>query len=211
MMGASMNAEAGLFGLGGTSWKEEALQPDGSKIVVERTASRKGRHEIGQRPAIADQSLSFAMPGTGQKVKWEDRYSEDVGGGNFSPMLLGVLNGRAYVVASPTGCLPYNKWGRPNPPYVVFRYEGSEWQRISLAELPAEFKLPNLIISSPDDQVERSGTRFITAEMIGRMNGGNIPPQYKYILREVMARERCPQYSSGPNPPISVPPSTSTK
>lgn len=184
MMGASMSAEAGLFGFGGDSWKEEALQPDGSKIVVERSVARKGRHEIGQRPAIGNQSLTFAMPGTKQQVTWEDTYSEDVGNGNFSPMLLGVLQGKAYVLASPTGCLSYNKWGRPNPPYVVFRYEGKEWKRIALADLPAEFKLPNLIISSPDDEVEKSGKRFITAEMVGRMNQGFGRPEYKTLLRE---------------------------
>lgn len=186
MMGASMNAAAGLFGIGGDNWKEEALQPDGAKIVVERNVSRKGRHEIGQRPAIGDQSLTFAMPGTGERVTWEDSYSDDVGGGNFSPMLLGVLQGRAYVLASPKGCLSYNKWGRPNPPYVVFRYESKEWKRIALAELPAEFKLPNLIISSPDEQVEKSGTRFITAEMLGRMNQGFGQAEFKSILRETV-------------------------
>jgi hypothetical protein len=206
-----MNAEAGLLGIGGNTWKEEALQPDGTKIVVERNVFRKGRHEIGQRPAIGNQSLTFAIPGTGQQVKWEDAYSEDVGGANFNPMLLGVLQGKAYVVASPAGCLSYNKWGRPNPPYVVFRYEGKEWKRIALVDLPAEFKLPNLIISSPDDEVEKIGTRFITVEMVGRMNHGFGRSEYKSILREVLATERCPQYSSGPKPPIPVAPSTSTK
>jgi len=210
-LGASMNANAGLFGLGGSSWKEEALQPDGTKVVVERSVSRKGRHEIGQRPAIGDQSLSFTMPGTGHSVKWEDTYSEDVGGGNFAPMLLGVLQGKAYVVASPAGCLSYNKWGRPNPPYVVFQYEGKEWKRIALADLPADFKLPNLIISSPDDEVEKSGTRFITAEMIGRINAAFRRDEYRSILREALATERCPKYPSGPKPPIPITPTTTTK
>lgn len=185
-LGVSVNANAGLFGFGGSSWKEEALQPDGTKIVVDRTVSRKGRHEIGQRSAIGDQSLAFTLLRTGQRLKWEDTYSEDVGSGNFSPMLLGVSQGKAYVVASPKGCLSYNKWGRPNPPYVVFRHEGKEWQRIPLAELPAEFKQPNLIISSADDEVEKSGTRFITAEMIGQMNQGARQPEYKSILREAI-------------------------
>lgn len=211
MMGAIMSAEAGFLWVGGDSWKEEALQPDGAKIIVERSVARKGRHEIGQRPAIGNQSLTFTMPGTGREVKWEDAYSEDVGGGNFSPMLLGVLKDKAYVLASPTGCLSYNKWGRPNPPYVVFRYEGKEWKRIALADLPAEFKLPNLIISSPDDEVEKSGTRVITAEMVGRMNQGFGQAEYKSILREVLVTERCPQYSSGPKPPLPITPTTSTK
>lgn len=186
------------------------MQPDGTKIVVERTVSRKGRHEIGQRPAIGDQILEFKMPGTGQHLKWEDNYSEDVGNGNFSPMLLGVLSGKAYMVASPKGCLSYNKWGRPNPPYVVFRHEGTEWKRIGIAELPTEFRLPNLIISSPDDQVQKSGLRFLRAEHVGQMNQGFAPPEFKAILREPLATERCPRYSSGPKPPIPIPQGNAT-
>ena len=41
-LGLGMNANAGLFGLGGTSWKEEVLLHDGSKIVVERKVKRGG-------------------------------------------------------------------------------------------------------------------------------------------------------------------------
>jgi hypothetical protein len=43
MMGVSMSACAGLFGMGGTSWKEEVLLHDGSKIIVERSQSYGGR------------------------------------------------------------------------------------------------------------------------------------------------------------------------
>jgi Ca2+-binding RTX toxin-like protein len=187
MMGVSMSAGAGLFGFGGDSWKEEALQPDGEKIVVERHVLRKGSHELGQRPSFGYQSLTFTMPGTQQEVKWEDTYSEELGSANFNPMLLGVLKDKAYVVATLKGCLSYNKWGRPNPPYIVFKYEGKEWKRITLAELPAELKMPNLIFSSPDDEVEKSGKRFITAEMVEQMNQGFSQPEYKTILREAFA------------------------
>lgn len=181
--GVSTNA-FGFFGLGGTTWKEEAVQPDGTKIIVERTVFRKGRHEFGQRPPIGSHTLSFLMPGTGLRLKWEDAYSKDVGSANFAPMLLGVWQGRAYVLVSPMGCLAYNKWGRPNPPYVVFRYEGSEWKRIALADLPSEFKLPNLIISSPDEEAVKSEARIIPAEMITQMNQGFGENEYKRILRE---------------------------
>ena len=36
MIGVGMSAEAGLFGIGGMSWKEEVLLHDGSKIIAER-------------------------------------------------------------------------------------------------------------------------------------------------------------------------------
>jgi hypothetical protein len=75
-------------------------------------------------------------------------------------------------VTSPMGCLSYNKWGRPNPPYVVFKYDGNAWKRIPLAELSSETKMLNLIFSSPDTEVEKTGKRMISAEMIIEMNKG---------------------------------------
>ncbi|MDP2784200.1 MAG: hypothetical protein Q8O38_06340 [Sulfurimicrobium sp.] len=190
MMGVSMNADAGLFGLGGTSWKEEVLLHDGSKIIVERSVELGGRHELGQKPPIKEQSLTFTLPSTNQRVIWEDHYSEDVGSSNFNPMLLEIVNGTAYVLVSPAGCLSYNKWGRPNPPYVVFHYQGKEWKHISLQELPAVIKLPNLVISSPDDVAKKAKNGLLSAEMIMQANEGFRQPEYKTILREALAKER---------------------
>lgn len=102
-LGASMNANAGLFGFGGTSWQEEVLLHDGSKIIVKRTVDRGGRHEIGQEPPIKEQSLSFKLPGTNENVVWEDKFTEDVGGANFLPKLLDIHNGAVFLVAHPMG------------------------------------------------------------------------------------------------------------
>lgn len=175
-----------FLGFGGDSWKEEVLLHDGSKLIVQRTVERGGRHEIGQMPPYKEQSLVFAMPGTSQQVTWEDKFSKDLGTANFLPMLLDldVRNGVAYLVVSPMGCLSYNKWERPNPPYVVFRYDGKAWQRIPLAELPDEITRPNLIFSAPDLAVEKSGSRFMTAEMIQAIISDNKQPEYQIILRE---------------------------
>lgn len=101
MMGVSMSADA----VGGTSWKEEVLLHDGSKIIATRTVERGGRHEIGQEPPYKEQSLRFTMPGTNQDVIWEDHYSEDLGMANFLPMALDVHTGMAYLVAKPNDVL----------------------------------------------------------------------------------------------------------
>jgi hypothetical protein len=87
-------------------------------------------------------------------------------------------------VALPMGCLSYNKWGRPNPPYVVFKYDGNTWQRIPLTELPYEIKATNLIVSMPDIKVEESGKRFMSAEMINAIVTRYKQPQYRSVLRE---------------------------
>jgi len=176
-----------VLNLDRTSWQEEVLLHDGQKIVAERSVSRGGRHEIGQRPSYSEQTLSFTLPGTRQKITWEDKFSQDIGSANFLPMLLDISNGTAYLVAYPMGCLSYNKWGRPNPPYVIFKSQGKEWQRIPLPEFPTEIKTPNLIFSSPDVEVEKSGERFMSTEMIQRITARYAQPEYKTIVREALA------------------------
>ena len=196
IFGVSMSAEASFLGFGGTSWKEEALLHDGNKIIVTRTVERGGRHEIGQQPPIKEQSLSFALPGTNESVNWKTEFSEDIGMADFKPILLDIAQDRAYIVTAPMGCLAYNKWGRPNPPYVIFKYDGRNWQHITIQELPAEIKAPNLIISSPDSEVAQMGKSFITVEAVKRSNGELTQPEYKTILREPLANEWCATWKS---------------
>ena len=187
ILGGSMSACAtGLAG--GTSWKEEVRLHDGQKIIVERSVERGGRHEIGQLPAYREQSITFKLPATGQRVTWEDTYSEDIGTANFLPMLLDIDGNTPYLVASPMGCLSYNKWGRPNPPYVIFKYQGKEWQRIPLQQLPTEIKTPNMIFSMPDIEVEKLGKNFVSAEMIQAITARYRQPEYKTIVREPLPK-----------------------
>ena len=183
-MGAGMNANAGLFGLGGTSWKEEVLLHDGTKIVVERSVERGGRHEIGQRPPYKEQSLSFTLLSSSERVIWTAAYSKEVGYSDLRPLLLDIVRGVPYLVTDPVGCLAYNKWKRPNPPYIFWRYEDTVWQQIELADVPAELKVPNLIISSPDSKVELAGKTFMTVTEIANLNSSLTQPEYRSILRE---------------------------
>jgi hypothetical protein len=166
-----------------TTWKEEALQHDGSKIIVERSLKRGGPHEIGSRGGSVYQSLTFQMPVTLKEIVWEDKRSEDLNTASFSPMALNVVDNTAYVVASPAGCLSYNKWGRPNPPYVVFKYKDQDWSRIPLEQLPAAIKSPNLIFSSPDDKAKEIGG-VVSFQTIQRLNAVSRMPQYLGIVRE---------------------------
>ena len=192
LLALGLGACAGSFGFDSTSWQEEVLLHDGSKIIVTRTVERGGRHEIGQEPPIKEQRLSFMLPGTNENVTWEDKLTEDIGGAHFLPMPLEIRQGTAYLVVYPMGCLSYNKWGRPNPFYVIFKYQARTWQRITLQELPGEFKTPNLIFSSPDREAEKRG-RIVSAEAIRSLYDGYKQPEFKTILREAMgnAGGRC--------------------
>ena len=135
------------------------------------------------------------MPDTGQKIVWEDHFSPELGSANFLPNLVDIDNNTAYLVAKPMGCLSYNKWGRPNPPYVVFKYTGSDWQRINLDELPAEIKTPNIISSFSRDEEKLITQGFVTAEMIRKLYEGYRIIEHQTILREPLAgKNQCVEH-----------------
>ncbi|MFH1818743.1 MAG: hypothetical protein ABIK08_01230 [Pseudomonadota bacterium] len=184
VLGGVMSAEAGLFGFGGDSWKEEVLLHDGSKIIVKRSQSYGGRHEIGQKPPVKEQELTFTLPNSNRSITWKSEYSEDIGRANLNLLALHVLNDTPYVVAEPNLCLAYNKWGRPNPPYVFFKYDGKVWQRISLTEFPAVLKKINLVVSTKRHKDTLTAQPVVTAKLVSELNGELEQPEYRAILRE---------------------------
>lgn len=182
---------AGAAGAGGgDTWQEEVLLHNGQKMIVERYTLRGGRHEVGQKGDYIAQSLRFTPPGTSQTIEWQDNRSEGMGNSSFLPMALDIANGTPYLVANTMGCLAYNQWGRPNPPYVAFKFEGNAWQRIALDALPPEIKMPNLVQSMPDLIAAKEPGRFVTAQRIAQIVAEYRQPEYRSILREPMTSEQ---------------------
>jgi hypothetical protein len=170
------------------SWKEEVLLHDGRKIIVQRSQTHGGRGEIGQSP-IKEHSITFTLPGSKEVITWKDEFTQDVGRANFKLLALHILNDTPYIVASANLCLSYNKWGRPNPPYVIFKYDWKEWQRIPLSELPMEFKDINMAIDTINDEKQLVKQELVSAEMIKKLNSEfskypNINPPYITIIRK---------------------------
>ena len=98
----------------------------------------------------------------------------------------------AYVVSEPNLCLSYNKWGRPNPPYVVFKFAENAWQRIDIAQLPVELSTFNLMISYGNEVMLANALKplgYVSAQTIERSNAENHreQPVYRSILREPVA------------------------
>lgn len=209
ILGVSASVWAGFLGLGGDSWKEEVLLHDGSKMIVERSQTYGGQHEIGQPPPIKEHTIIFMLPGSDKRVTWTSEYGKDIGRTNFHLLAVHVLNGAPYIVAEPNLCLSYNKWGRLNPPYVFFKYDGKAWQRIQIGDFPAEFTTMNVAISLDTRHVKEMvqlGT--VPAEEIRQRNSRLPQLEFKTILREPVANERCPQYPKGPKAPIPMTPGT---
>lgn len=181
----STSSCARFLGVGGHSWQEEVLLHDGSKIVIERTVERGGRHEVGQPPSIKEQTIVFTLPGSKTRMTWTSEYGEDIGRTNFVLLAVHVLNGTPYLVTEPNLCLSYNKWGRPNPPYVVFKYDGTAWQRIPLVDLPTEFSTLNVAISLDSGIVQKMVKRgLVPVEEIKKLNRSLPQPEYQTLLRE---------------------------
>lgn len=190
IMGVSMSAGAGIFGFGGDSWKEEVLLHDGQKIIVKRYQSYGGRHEIGQSGSIKEQEITFTLPNTSKTFTFKSEYSDDIGGRNFELLALHILSGTPYIVARPWLCLAENKWGRPNPPYVIFKHNGNEWQRIPLSVLPSVFKDINLVVNSGgvEEKEKITSQPIVSAELVKKLNGELTQPEYHTILREPVKR-----------------------
>ena len=192
MLGGGMSGCA----MGGASWKEEVLLHDGKKLIVERSQSYGGRHEIGQKPPIKEEQITFSLPGSSRSISWTSEYSEDVGRANFEPLALHISNSTPYIVATPNLCLAYNKWGRPNPPYVIFKYADKAWRRIPLSEFPAEFKAINLVINTTKHDSEVARQSLVRADVVKKLNSSLTQPEYQTIMREPLkpgAMGGCPE------------------
>lgn len=187
----SMHANAGLFG-GSKSWREEVLLHDGQKLVVERhfklgppTIESRERKEL-------DETVNFTMPGSDKEIIWKTEFNDSVPDPNgLSILLLDIVKGTPYVVARPAGCISFNKWKRPNPPYVFFKYEDNEWKRISLEEFPSELNKSNFIVGSPPTDLLKS---FYSVEQVNEQNAEIQTEGYKTIVRKPFPIEenRCP-------------------
>lgn len=185
-LGVSMDAGAGLFGLfGGKSWKEEVLLHDGRKIIAERVQKLGGRPTLESRERqILEETITFSIPETHQKITWTMDFRDDVPEPNgINVVALDIVNNDPYIGGYTAGCIAYNKWKRPNPPQILFKYEGGQWKRVTLAEFPPQIIRANLIVGGPPAEGIKS---FYTVEQVNKENHDIVTPEYKTILREAV-------------------------
>lgn len=197
-IGLALTLGASMSACSETTWKEEVLLHDGNKIIVTRSQIREGRHEIGQGAPIKEHTITFTPTGSAKAITWKSEFSMDIGHSNFTLLALDIANNTFYVVTKPTGCLAYNKWGRPNPPYVFFKYVDSHWKQILLAEFPAEITKPNVVISTyGHGDVERAiKSGFVSIANVKELNSGYTQEELKSILRTAVkpvGPEGCPE------------------
>jgi hypothetical protein len=81
------------------------------------------------------------LPGLTQSIIWKTDFRDTEPEPNsLSLLLFDVVNGVPYIATYPAGCIAYNKWKRPNPPHVFFKFENGSWKQIPLAGFPPELK-----------------------------------------------------------------------
>jgi hypothetical protein len=175
----STSAHAGFPGFGGENWKEEVQLQDGQKLIIERSQTRGGNHEIGQEVPIAGHKISFRLPGSKEAITWSSTYGYDRDHSNLILLAVDVVHGVPYIVATTLICPAYNKWDRPNPPYVYFKYVGKEWQRIPLIDFPPEIKGANIVIN----MAKYSG--LLTVKEVNEINANNDTISMRYLRQFV--------------------------
>lgn len=196
ILGASMQASASG---NSASWKEEVLLHDGKKIVVERSQSYGGYPTIESRErAVLEEEWMFPVPGTGEKLRWKVDQRNPPKGESLMLVLVGFLKGVPYLATSPAGCIAYNHWGRPNPPYVFFKFNGKVWQRIPLTEFPAEFREANVVVGGRMNPQKQAGTTLSIAKI--KEDNHLLEPHHRVIVREPITTGdgnwRCPEMVS---------------
>jgi hypothetical protein len=189
---------------GKASWKEEVQLHDGNKQIVERSQIYGGYGwPLSKDRILEKEEWEFHIPGSDRKVVWKSDFRRPPEGDSLTLLQLNFLNGLPYIATSPAGCLSYNHWKRPNPPYVFFKYDGEAWQQIPLSAFPSVFKESNVHVGSPIKSM-RNGV--ITAEMI-KEEHRNLELYLRAIVREPLENSQlCPPELTGFKVPYLVPP-----
>lgn len=187
ILGLAVNA----YAMNTVTWKEEVALHDGKTLIVTRTHTHdpKGFREIGQPPPLVEATITFTIPGTKQAVTWKSDFGRAFQD-SLNLLVLDILNGTPYLAAKPAGCLAYNKWDRPNPPYVFFKYNG-EWKQISLEEFPEEIKSANVILSPGSNDNKRKEIQEVT-NRVGFVPVAKIKELNKYSQKDSLVLARTP-------------------
>lgn len=204
-------AKLGLFLLLGSAisacsstmrWTEEVKLHDGQVIDEKRYVNLGGYLYLDSRERVSiDETATFTLPGSNKIITWKIDFRDSQSEPNSLNMIrFDVVHGIPYLATYPAGCIAYNKWGRPNPPQILFKYENEQWKRITVAELPSELigMSANVIVGTPASSLLKS---FYTVEGVNAKNALISTVEYKTILREALPSGRCPQYSGSSKAP----------
>lgn len=108
------------------SWDETVQLPDGRKISV--TQKREYQPGYGTHQTW----LTFELPESGGRVTWNEK---------LYPVMLGVADGKVYVVGRPRGGQQYETYVYPRYMYVAFQLRDQKFVRIPFLSVPEPLRV----------------------------------------------------------------------
>jgi len=162
VLGVSVNAFSTLDTV---KWREEVLLHDGKTLIVDRSKIYDAKGAL--EPASLEEEWTFRIPETGRRVTWKNNLRQPPVGSSLTAVALEIWNQVPYLATVPGGCIAYNYWGRPNPPYVFLKFDGEGWKRVGASDLPGEFREANVVIGAPAPK-DRNG--FLSTAAIKEKN-----------------------------------------
>jgi hypothetical protein len=169
------------------AWTEQIQLHDGSKITAKRTYVLGGRSEPGARESSSTFQTIVFNTSVGD-IEWVTDFRDSQPEPNsLSLIAFDIVRGVPYIATRPAGCIAYNKWQRPNPPQVLFKYVNKQWARIGLEEFPKEITQANVVLGRPSTEVLKP---FYSVEDVQRENREVKYPEYRSVLREPMTSDQ---------------------
>jgi hypothetical protein len=165
------------------TWMEQIQLHDGSKITAKRTYVLGGRSEPGARESSSTfQTIVFNTPSG--DIEWTTDFRDSQPEPNsLSLIAFDIVRGVPHIATRPAGCIAYNKWQRPNPPQVLFKYVNKQWERVALPDFPKEITKANVVLGRPSTEVLKA---FYSVEDVQRENQDVRHPEYRSVLREAV-------------------------
>ncbi len=139
-----------LLGPKVVTWQEEAKQADGSILVLTRTITLGGGHEVGQTAPVAAETISFVHPKTGKTVTWNspsDPYFL------ADPFLVQLDGDRLLVLIHPRSVGSRERYGNPCPSFILQEMIGGKVVNKSAFDLPEKFRKVNIVV---EPKIEKS-------------------------------------------------------
>lgn len=103
------------------SWKEDVLLPDGRKIIV------KQRRDFIEGYGTRKTWLTFSLPEMGGEQTWEQW---------LYPTMIGVVDGKVYVVGRPRGSRQFEMYSYPRYVYVAYEWRNGRFERVPFLSVP---------------------------------------------------------------------------
>ena len=129
-------------------WTEDVVTPEGQVVTLKRV------QHFEKGDLVAQHSIEFQHPKTGQIIKWEsDPYI------NFSLIALFFVDERAHILVSPRFGIDSERAGCPHPSVFIYKWESGRWEQIPYKDSPlAEIKSNATVDPKSDrERIQQSG------------------------------------------------------